>query len=83
MSAHTSQDMPQIPASLLSENSAAHIHAIHLGYTSNGYYYCPPEDAVHAGVVKIDRIKRVGILEDIENETDMVVNDIKEYFGVK
>jgi integrase len=21
-------------------------------YTSNGYYYCPPEDAVHAGVVK-------------------------------
>ena len=31
----------------------------------------------------IDRIKRVGILEDIENETDMVVDAVKEHFGVK
>ena len=31
----------------------------------------------------IDRIKRVGVLEDIENETDMVIDDVKEYFGVK
>ena len=28
-------------------------------------------------------IKRVGILEDIENETDMVVDAVKEHFGVK
>ena len=31
----------------------------------------------------IDNIRRVGILEDIENETDMVVNAVKEHFGVK
>lgn len=31
----------------------------------------------------IERIKRVGILEDIENETDMVVDAVKEHFGVK
>ena len=31
----------------------------------------------------VERIKRVGILEDIENETDMVVNAVKEHFGVK
>jgi small nuclear ribonucleoprotein (snRNP)-like protein len=31
----------------------------------------------------IDRIKRVGVLEDIENETNMVIDDVKEYFGVK
>jgi hypothetical protein len=29
----------------------------------------------------IDRIKRVGILEDIENETDIVVSAVKEHFG--
>ena len=28
-------------------------------------------------------IKRVGILEDIENETDMVVDAVKEHFGVE
>lgn len=31
----------------------------------------------------VERIKRVGILEDIENETDMVVDAVKEHFGVK
>jgi hypothetical protein len=31
----------------------------------------------------VGRIKRVGILEDIENETDMVVNAVKEHFGVE
>lgn len=31
----------------------------------------------------IERIKRVGILEDIENETDMVVDAVKEHFGVE
>ena len=31
----------------------------------------------------VDRIKRVGILEDIENETNMVVDAVKEHFGVK
>ena len=31
----------------------------------------------------VDRIKRVGILEDIENETDMVVNAVEEHFGMK
>jgi hypothetical protein len=31
----------------------------------------------------IDNVRRVGILEDIESETDMVANSIKEHFGVK
>ena len=31
----------------------------------------------------IERIKRVGILEDIENETDMVVDSVKDHFGVQ
>ncbi len=31
----------------------------------------------------IERIKRVGILEDIEIESDMMVNDIKEHLGVE
>jgi len=31
----------------------------------------------------IDQIKRVGILEDIENETDMVADAVKEHFGVE
>ena len=31
----------------------------------------------------IGRIKRVGILEDIENETDMVADAVKEHFGVE
>ena len=31
----------------------------------------------------VERIKRVGILEDIENETDMVVDAVKEHFGVE
>ena len=30
----------------------------------------------------IHRINRVGILEDIENETDMVVSAVEDHFGV-
>jgi len=31
----------------------------------------------------VNTVKRVGILEDIENETDMVVNALKEKFGIE
>ena len=31
----------------------------------------------------VDRIKRVGILEDIEIEGDMISDAVKEHFGVK
>lgn len=31
----------------------------------------------------INRINRVGILEDIEIESDMIADDIKEHFGVE
>lgn len=31
----------------------------------------------------VNRIKRVGILEDIENESDMIADDVKETFGVE
>ena len=31
----------------------------------------------------VDRIKRVGILEDIEGEGDMISDAVKEHFGIK
>ena len=31
----------------------------------------------------VNRIKRVGILEDIEIDSDMIANDVKETFGVE
>ena len=31
----------------------------------------------------VNTVKRVGILEYIENETDMVVNALKEKFGIE
>lgn len=31
----------------------------------------------------INRINRVGILEDIEIESDMIADDVKEHFGVE
>ena len=31
----------------------------------------------------VDRIKRVGILEDIEIEGDMIADAVKEHFGVE
>jgi len=31
----------------------------------------------------VNRIKRVGILEDIEIDSDMIANDVNETFGVE